>query len=349
MLNSIYMKNAISKIFIATLLVVTAGSLFAADPQVTGAAVSPSPIVSPTGISVSFNTTNLGSATNSSAVTITVSLALLAPADNFVIGTNITGPGAALFTWSYDAGIKMFTGVLSSNWAQFDGGAVVISNLVSTGITLPGAEGNGLNVNVVAPSAVNTSTNNDNTSAYTSSSAALPVKLSDFNVTKEESVSQLSWTTTEETNSNFFEVQHSADAKSWKALGRVKSNDKGRAVNNYTFTHNSPLNGTNYYRLKMVDQDATFAYSGIKAVNFENLFKARLFPNPVSSTLTIETRNWAEVTSVELINASGVSVYSSGTKPVSSIDVKNLSSGIYLVKLVNKDGTVDKLKTIVAR
>ncbi len=344
------MKNVIIKIFQAVLAsVMFSGLLFAADPAVNGAAVSPTPITSSTGISVSFNTANNGTTTSSPAISITVSLILLKPSATFNVETDITGEGAARFTWSYDEINNIVTGELTSSWPTATGGIVTISNLVSTGTSSPGSEGNGLNVNVVAPEAVNTQTTNDNTSAYTSSSVVLPVDLTYFNVIKEADAAQLSWATAEESNSDFFEVQHSPDTKNWKGIGKVKAGGESASSRTYGFVHASPVNGSNYYRLKMVDYDGTFAYSGIKTINFQNLFTARVYPNPVANILTIETRDWAMVVSVELVSSSGISVYQSDGKPVRSIDVRNLNSGVYIVKLVKTDGTIDKLKTIVAK
>ena len=179
---------------------------------------------------------------------------------------------------------------------------------------------------------------------------ALPVTLANFNVKKEGSIALLNWSTTQETKSDFFEVQHSIDAKAWNVLGKVKSIGESKNTKNYDFIHETPLSGSNYYRLRIVDIDATFSYSGIRNVSFENSGAAtKLYPNPVSSVLTIEAADWTRVASIELVNAAGVAVYKSGERPVNNIDVKSLPNGIYIVKLVKADGTVDKLKTIIAK
>lgn len=190
---------------------------------------------------------------------------------------------------------------------------------------------------------------NDASKTSETVTSALPVTLSGFTAKKEGTVAQLVWSTTEETNSDFFEVQHSADAKAWSALGKVKSNGESKSIKNYNFSHTTPLTGINYYRLRLVDMDGTFSYSGIRNLSFSEVVKTKLYPNPVASILTIETNDWNKVASVELVNTTGVSVYSSGKIPVSDIDVRNLSNGIYILKLVKTDGTIDKLKTIISK
>jgi hypothetical protein len=198
-------------------------------------------------------------------------------------------------------------------------------------------------------STVGNLTANDNSKTSEIVTTALPVTLLSFTVQKEATAAQLNWATTMETNSNYFEVQHSADAKAWSVLGTVKSNGESKMQRSYGFTHATPLDGINYYRLKMVDLDGSFAYSGIRNLSFDSMVKTKLYPNPVSSVLTIEATDWSSVASVEMMNTSGVSVYNSGKKPVNMIDVRNLSDGIYILKLIRTNGTVDNLKTIVAR
>lgn len=94
-----------------------------------------------------------------------------------------------------------------------------------------------------------------------SSGNPLPVTLSEFNVFKYENTAQLKWTTVSESNSQYFELQRSEDATSWNVINKQNARGESKGVVNYSFIDNTPLNGSNYYRLKMVDADASFAYS----------------------------------------------------------------------------------------
>jgi hypothetical protein len=123
----------------------------------------------------------------------------------------------------------------------------------------------------------------DNIAAYyitTDKASPLPVKLVDFSVTRQDNGAILQWETVEEVNSDHFEIQHSADGKNWKAVGNVKAALESRINKSYEFTHAAPLSGTNLYRLKMVDQDSTFAFSKLVSVTFEGREMA-VYPNPV--------------------------------------------------------------------
>lgn len=340
-------KIALSFLVFLTVFLTSNLCFAVADPTVNGAAIIPSPLTSSTGITASFNTANNGTSTSSAAVRITVSFSLLMPAPTFNVATDITGSGATRFTWVYDPGTNVLTGTLNSSWPAATGGPVIISNLIATGISQPGSEANGINVNVVAPGAVNSSTTNDNTNAYTSA-AALPVTLTSFEALREGEVAILKWATTMETNSDYFEIQHSVSGKEWVAVGNVTSNGESSTLKNYTFNHNTPVNGENLYRLKMVDKDQTFAYSRVRSVKFEGLESdLTVYPNPVTDKLFI--RDFAQVSQVSIYNLKGQSVYQSGLSKNSEINVNNLPTGVYTVRITRSNGLQTSQKIVVSK
>jgi hypothetical protein len=183
----------------------------------------------------------------------------------------------------------------------------------------------------------------------------LPVTLSVFNATKESTTASLTWDTTEETNSDRFEIQHSLNAKNWAKIGSVASHGESKIKRDYSYTHATPSAGSNYYRLKMVDRDNTFAYSSIRSLDFDRSavaggdVSAQVYPNPVSETLTIDAKDWSTVSNVQLVNVSGVSVYNSGKTPSQFVDVKGLQAGMYLVKILKVDGSALVQKIVVGR
>lgn len=194
----------------------------------------------------------------------------------------------------------------------------------------------------------NASTSNDMYSAPVAVFSALPVTLVSFKVDVEESAAMLSWSTTEETGSDRFDVEHSMNGKQWSKIGSVVSTGESTVRRDYQFSHNAPDHGNNYYRLKMVDKNMTFAYSAIRNIMLtEEPFA--IFPNPTSETLTINTPQWENVVNVQLINSNAMSVYNSGKAPQRMVVVANLISGIYSVKLTKLDGSVFSQKVMVNR
>jgi hypothetical protein len=180
--------------------------------------------------------------------------------------------------------------------------------------------------------------------------ATLPVKLVNFQAVKEQNTSLLSWKTTEETNSKEFVVEHSTDGKNWSLLATIASKGESNKLETYSHTHSSPLNGENLYRLRMVDQDATFAYSKIVSLSFEKGLSVLLYPNPASHTLKLaigSVGNWADIKDIKILDLKGNTVFSSNTIIGGDINVSQLSTGAYVVSVTDKDGQIHHAKFVL--
>lgn len=170
----------------------------------------------------------------------------------------------------------------------------------------------------------------------------LPVKLISFNGKKEGTTSILTWETTEETNSDYFEVQHSINGKKWHAIGTVAATGESSVLKGYRFSHASPVEGENLYRLRMVDRDGTFAYSVIRSLAFDDAVSLEPYPNPVSEKLFF--KNYTQLKQVVLYNSSGRQVLAQKQLSGDGIDVRGLQPGLYVVSLTLRDGTVKTCK-----
>jgi hypothetical protein len=170
---------------------------------------------------------------------------------------------------------------------------------------------------------------------------SLPVKLTNFTVKKEGATAQLTWATTEEVNSQSFDVERSSNGKQWNRIGIKKSNGESASIIRYSFTDTNPANGENLYRLKMIDRDGTFAYSGIESATF-NKELISLYPNPVigSESLSIQVGDWSNVKTVKVISAAGKVVFESAGKTVSSILTNQFTAGLYVVQITHKNGQI---------
>jgi hypothetical protein len=89
----------------------------------------------------------------------------------------------------------------------------------------------------------------------------LPIDLTYFKAEKSEDNVTLSWETAWEKNSKEFVVERSADLKEFQAIGTLKAAGETTGRMQYEFIDDSPLAGANYYRLRMVDRDDSFAFS----------------------------------------------------------------------------------------
>lgn len=209
---------------------------------------------------------------------------------------------------------------------------------------------------VTTGSVVNTTTHyiyKDLASAITFRSAsaalpgALPVTLVDFTANKESGVAQLSWSTSYETNSDFFEIQRSTDAKNWRSLDKVTALTESRMVRRYDYTDRKPEIGPNFYRLKMVDKDGSFALSKIRELAFDSVLETSIYPNPVVEKIKIKVDNWNDIAGIKLFNNQGKTFFESANSLLTrEIDMKDFPAGLYMVQVRRVNGDVNVIKVI---
>ena len=178
------------------------------------------------------------------------------------------------------------------------------------------------------------------------STTPLPVTLTSFMVIKEGQSALLQWTTTMEANSDRFEIERSQNGKNWDLIGVQRSNGESTSLKNYSFSDAKPQLGENLYRLKMIDRDATYAYSRIQALTFESGFTTSFYPNPVTEKLIIKTDDFDLVKSIKIYDATGKTVYQSAVRPTREINVQSLPSGLYIIQMVNKSGSTISHKVL---
>ena len=172
----------------------------------------------------------------------------------------------------------------------------------------------------------------------------LPVTLTSFNVLKEGSQAVLNWATSVETNSDRFEIEHSANAKNWNLIGTVLSNGDSKVTSNYHYTHNNPVNGQNYYRLKMIDTDGTYAFSSIRNISVNAASAVMVYPNPVINEATISTQDHSTIKNIYLISASGKKIAVSAD--ADKIDMSKVNAGIYVLQVNQLNGATSTTKIV---
>ncbi len=159
--------------------------------------------------------------------------------------------------------------------------------------------------------------------------AVLPVNLISFTATPKQKQVQLDWSTSNESDNSFFEIQRSHDAVSWNEISRVDGSGSTGLVSVYRFIDVETSVGEVYYRLRQVDFDGSSTFSPTISVSFEQLnFSA--FPNPTQGLLTVNSGGKITVhdfTGRTLLTADGVS-----GSTTTILDLSNLRSGLYFVK-----------------
>jgi len=178
-------------------------------------------------------------------------------------------------------------------------------------------------------------------------STPLPVTLISFTVGKENGSAQLKWSTSMETNSESFDVERSLTGKSWQRVGNVLASGESSAEIKYSFMDANPADGENLYRLKMIDADGTFAYSGIRSIGIELGEGVVVYPNPVADRLYLKVTDWTKINKVQMFDLNGKAIFNSAKALVDGIDVKNLPSGLYAVSVTRTNGATNSFKVVI--
>lgn len=321
-------------------------------------------------------TDNSGAISNSTTYTIPVTT--LPPVSNNVVAPkmlNINAPTAipALNSTDPDGTIGSYRitsipptsqGVLSipcpptPNGATCTGGFAQLTAAVLSanpgGIALTPAQAAGMLFDPAAGfignvtfnyAAYDNSGNLSNIAAYTipvGSSSTLPVSLLQFTGERRGNDILVRWKTENEINASHYDVEYSTDGISFTKAGDVTANDL-TTVNNYQFTLVNYTQPVYYIRLKSVDKDGRYKYSGIIRITKDGkLVKSvAVLPNPVTDVLNLRiTSDVSTKSEVRLLNNLGQIVYQQtvsiikGSNLVSINSLNNLARGVYTVQIV---------------
>ncbi|UFH53551.1 T9SS C-terminal target domain-containing protein [Spirosoma sp. KNUC1025] len=171
--------------------------------------------------------------------------------------------------------------------------------------------------------------------------AALPVNLTTFSGQWLEATgTQLHWATSWETNNDHFEVQRSADAKSFETIGRLAGKGTTNEHTEYSFTDDHMPEAINYYRLKQVDLDGSVHLSNIISVSHQpdnSSAKLSVWPSPATGPLTLQLSSGKAIQQVTVYDLHGRKL-SSQLSPQSTVDVSGLPTGAYILDVLTQDG-----------
>ncbi len=156
----------------------------------------------------------------------------------------------------------------------------------------------------------------------------------------------LDWKTVSEVNVKDFTIEWSQDGSNWTNLGNTLARNSN--TNNYNFLHTRPVNGNNYYRIKMNDVDGRFTYSPVRIINISEKGKPALvlIPNPVNMDVTIYISKEAKATSIKVYDAAGSLVnrlsVGAGVQQV-KINTATLAAGVYTVEANGAERLVTRM------
>ncbi len=178
----------------------------------------------------------------------------------------------------------------------------------------------------------------------------LPVNLLSFSAEALNDEVVVKWATATEINSDYFEIQRSADNYNYETIGKVKAAGTSNIPMNYNFNDVAPLEGISYYRLKQVDFDGKFVYSQPVTVSTKTK-EVVLWPNPMkySDINLLFKDGYNGKAEIRIFSATGKEIYKTAVVVRSGIVKVNLPSmkaGVYFIE-INTDGKIIRKKFFV--
>ncbi|HEY8658024.1 MAG TPA: hypothetical protein VIL78_03260 [Hanamia sp.] len=250
------------------------------------------------------------------------------PSGSFGVSSGTTQVVSAAYFCSYNNGSGIVDIAQGSIPALPTG--TIVKYIVSAWHSSGGLE-------IFASGGTNTSSATATNFSYTVSSA-LPISLLNFSAKKENTSVKLVWSTSQEINTNRYEVYASQNGRNFKNIGIKKAAVNSNTLTEYFFTDPNPVNGKSFYKLKIVDKDEHFTYSNVVTLLYDNN------TSPITLTANIlhvrlsssQTENYI----VAIINNSGQRLKTwtlTGNNRVTDYTFElpqNLSEGIYHIMVI---------------
>jgi len=164
----------------------------------------------------------------------------------------------------------------------------------------------------------------------------LPARLLDFNLRYSNSRALLNWSTSEEINVKMYTIQWSADGIQYTGLGQVAATGNGNGAA-YSFEHLQPINGRNYYRLLITDNDDRYSYSPVRFIDINAKAAITIYPNPASGSVSVAIAQPASASNIRLMNASGLVTkqWTGIAAGSTTLSLSGIPAGMYMLMIEN--------------
>lgn len=167
----------------------------------------------------------------------------------------------------------------------------------------------------------------------------LPMEWIDFQVksTSTSNQLQLNWKVLENRPHKGYFVEYSHDGNTWEDFGFVNGTGKTDGESAYTYTMGKVFSGTVYFRVKQLELNGSANYSAVKKVNLHTTIDLKVWPNPATDLIQINTGN--KTGKVSIIDASGRVIKSTLLSAgINRISVNDLNRGLYLITFNSNQG-----------
>jgi hypothetical protein len=171
----------------------------------------------------------------------------------------------------------------------------------------------------------------------TTATLPLPVAFTKFDAGCTNNGTLVSWSTGSESNSNYFELQHSTNGNDWTTVANIKASGNSASERNYQQLDQA--GGTMFYRIKEVDLDGHFIYTSIIRSNCESKnMDMVIYPVPagdilnvvIKSNKSLKTQLWLVDGVGKIVRKIEATLFNGSNTFL--FNLKGLSTGEYIIR-----------------
>lgn len=184
--------------------------------------------------------------------------------------------------------------------------------------------------------------NNSSTSSFgayyfidelvTAPAAPLPISLTSFTGEVKSNINHLVWTTANEIYNHSFEVEKSPDATHFETIGKTNVGVSYLQTKYYSFDDVFPQQGSNYYRLKLLEMNGEYTYSAI--IDIENSIDYFISCSTISNGVYVLHGSNIKNASIHVVDANGKiagQIIDDNFGAEVTIDLSECKAGVYCV------------------
>jgi hypothetical protein len=169
----------------------------------------------------------------------------------------------------------------------------------------------------------------------------VPVSLVYFKASAQKYGSLLRWQTAQETDNDFFEIEHSLDGVYFNAVAKIKGAGNSNLPLKYQYIHQPPMGSKHFYRISQTDFNGRKSFSKIAMVIFFHPNNQLLIsPNPVNDRLLVSGLDIDGTEQYALFNYTGHKIAGAILLNKVIILPKKMPAGIYYLRIMGSDGTM---------
>jgi hypothetical protein len=199
--------------------------------------------------------------------------------------------------------------------------------------------------------------NASNRVTFDLNSIVLPVDLLHFNGNLRNNQTQLYWATTLQSNTDQFIIEKSTDGRFYKPAAQVKAASGITTATGIQYAYTDPVffNGSQFYRLKMVDKNGAVTWSEVITIKNNTSDNLRVYPTVLHANdqLLLQTNKQLENITLTITDIMGRTVMqqhlpvlvNSQTTPL--LLKGSLTKGIYMVQVKNTTGILLNQKIVI--